>query len=73
MNGCTRGYSSMDQVRILQPEPSSKRAWVGSTKCHPFGIGQPTGLCDHCSEVCQVCQRLTAAKETQVVRAKVTK
>lgn len=73
MNGCTRGYSGVDQVRILQPEPSSKRTWVRSTECHPLGVGQPTSLCDRCSEVCQVCQRLAAAEETQAVRAKVTK
>lgn len=73
MNRSTRGHSSMDQVRILQPEPSSKRTRVRPTECHPLGVGQPPCLCDHCSEVRQVCQRLTAAEETEVVCAEVTK
>lgn len=72
MNRCTRGYSGVDQVRILQPEPSSERARVRSTECHPLGVGQPVSLCNHCSEVRQVCQRLPAAEEAQVLRAQVT-
>lgn len=72
MNGCTRGYSGVDQVWILQPEPSSERPWVRSTERHPLGVGEPVSLCNHCSEVRQVCQRLPAAEEAQVLRAEVT-
>lgn len=67
---CNRG---MDQVWVLQPEPSSERTWVRPTKRHPLPVGQPSGLCHDSAEVCQVSQRLATAEETQAVCAEVTK
>lgn len=60
-------------MRILQPEPSSERTWVRPAKRHPLPLGQPSGLCHHGAEVCQVSQRLATAQEAQVVCAEVTK
>lgn len=65
---CDRG---VDQVRILQPEPSGERTWVRATKCHPLAVCQPPGLSHDSAEVSQVSQRLATAEETQVVCAEV--
>lgn len=65
---CNRG---VDQVWILQPEPSSERTWVRATKGHPLAVCQPPGLCHNSAEVSQVSQRLATAEEMQVVCAEV--
>lgn len=73
VNRCTRGHRGVDQVRILQPEPSSERAWVRPTKRHPLPVSESSDICHHRPEVCQVSQRLTTTEETQAVCADVTK
>lgn len=70
---CTRGYRGVNQVRVLQPEPSSERARVRAAERHPPPVAQPPGLSDHGAKVSQVRQRLAAAEEAQVVGAQVTK
>lgn len=72
INRCTCSNRGMDQVRVLQPEPGSERAWVRPTECQPLPVGQALVLSYHSAKVSQVSQRLTTAEETQVVCAEVT-
>lgn len=67
----TSGHRGVHQVGVLQPEPSSQRAWVRPAESHPPAVGQPSGLTHHCTEVSQIGQGLPAAEEAQAVCAEV--
>lgn len=68
---CTRGHRGMHQVRVLEPKPSSQRAWIRAAECHPLPVCQPSGLSHHSTEVSEVSQSLPTAEETQIVCAEV--